>query len=899
MHRRAFCPPYRLSRIRLLGIVTCLSVVAVAARGQVTLLAAPPTPLVRGHSEIYTDRDGAKHPWTVTPAHALVWDNVPYLPVGGDFTPRSLSDSSDAAWQEDIRTLSTLHDKGVLDVVIAPEKSLPDIPLGAFQRLIDHLETNGFRYGLAFGPGVSKPLTGLVVKPANYRYFEADSLTAHWHASNADRGLVTILEDSNNGEYHVVQATSYPIKDDFLSVPLDPSKATGKLIGLLYPHKIMPVGMEGGCPDLWDGYDDYRDRLLAYLGKMKFGKGLRFLLDPLARHLGLADEVETLIPESEGFRLEWESWLERNYPSVEDARARWSMGEYEPKSYTELARYVPLWLGDRGLSYLYDPQGEHLLRVDSTKSGFWNDFRQFRNDSVANYMRSIAEVLKHQVADVPVVYTWTQNHPIFLNAEIEGFDGLSVATHGKPSMAGQLGPALSAVEQAARPMWFLATEISPTVSVPVTASPTPPMGATIPSRIALFSSFDEMKRTGIKGFFAGSTAPASAPTEPWFGAPERIDWLHDYATQLGAQPGAARDVPMVLFYPQTAPGPAHVGPIPGVPNVLWLSSQAGGESIDLWPAFSGYTIQTDEARQSTVLISLKGPRLVHFSVPDNRGIEAFTAEGTPVPIKLVNKTGLVLRLDSTPTIIHTHGQHLVLQEAAEDALAQLEALMVVASNSKSPEVQNVKASLYRAQDDYVRKNFDSSYIFSRDGLNQLMDIVKPYLWIEGEAISSKTHTFDEVAAHPEASGERYLRLSNSSPPGKYGYGAHWEFDVPTDGRYNVWMACSVPGPSISPIRWAIDGAPNLDPADMKPHGPLYAGDQFGWLILGAVNIKKGRHVLEIEVIDHAVSPPIYNFAVDAFVLTRNNFVPNATMKPIPVDNAVLQALPKLKKRLKE
>lgn len=883
------------------GMIACLSVAAASVDSQVTQKSVVPAPIQNVHSEVYTDREGGKHPWTITTSHSLLWDGVPYLPVGGAFIPRSLTDRSDSAWQEDVRTLALNREKGVLDILVSPAKSLPDIPSEAFQRLIDHLDANGFRYGLAFGPGISKPLTGIVVKPANYRYFEADSLTAHWHASHADRGLVTILEDSNSGEYHVIQASRYTIKDDFLSVPLDPGKSSGKLIGLLYPHKILPTGTEGACPDLWDGYDDYRDRLLAYLAHIKFGKGLRFMLDPLARHLGLADEFETIIPESESFRLEWEGWLERTFPGLEDARSRWAMGENEPKSYDELARYVPLWLGDRGLGYLYDPQGDRMLRVDSTKSSFWNDFRQFRNESIANYMRSLAEVLKHQVADVPVVYTWTQNHPIFLNAEVDGFDGLGVATRGKPSIAGQLGPALGSLEQAARPMWFLATEVSPNGPLPAPVSPNPPAGsAAVATRIALFNLLDEMKRTGVKGFFVGSTASeATAATTPWLTAPDRLEWLHDYSTQLGTQRSAATDMPRILFYPQDAPGPAHAGPVPGAPNVLWLGAQVSGEALDLWPSFSGYILKTDEAHQQTVLISNKGPRIVHFTVPDNRFIQAFTPDGIQVPIKLVNKTGFVIRLDQTPTVIQTGTQRLILQEAAEDALAQFEAMMIQAGGSKSPEVQNVKASLYRAQDDYTRRNFDAAYLFARDGLNQLMDILKPYIWVEAEAIGSKTHTFDEVAIHPEASGERYLRLSNPNPPTKYGYGAHWEFDVVADGRYNVWMACSVPGPSISHIRWAIDAAPNLDPADLTPHGALYAGDQFGWLILGAANMKKGRHVLEIEVIDHAVSPPIYNFAVDAFMLTQKGFTPNGTQRPIAVDNATLQVVPKLKQRLKE
>ncbi|MCW3051522.1 MAG: hypothetical protein JWN14_692 [Chthonomonadales bacterium] len=912
MHRRASFPVFRLRRSFGSGLIVCLSLVACAVQSQVKqnqgkqqgkqqgrqvpqppLDATPPPPRV--HTEIYTDRDGAKHPWTVTATHSLLWDGVPYLPVGGAFTPKSLTDSSDTAWQSDVRALAALHDKGVLDVLISPSKSLPDIPAAAFQRLIDHLEANGFRYGLGFGPGLSKPLTGFVVKPANYRYYEPDSLTAHWRADHADQGFVTVLEDGNSGAYKIAQHGRYAIKDDFLSIPLEPSKSSGKLIGLLYPHKSLPGSGEGVLPDLWSGYDDYRDRLLAYMGGIKFGKGLRFLLDPLSRHLGLSNEYETIIPESDAFRLEWESWLERSFPSVEDARLRWGINEYEPKSFDELARYVPLWFGEKGISYLFDPQGDRMLMVDTRKSTFWNDFRQFRNESIANYMRSLAEVLKHQAVDVPVVYTWTQSHPIFLNAEFEGFDGLSIATHGKPSVAGQLGPALSAIEQAARPMWYVAAEISPNVPAPAAVSPDPPAGsATTAARIEMFNALDVMRDTGIKGYFEGSTAPdAEAANASLMNAPDRMGWLHDYSTQFTSRPDAARYLKPVLFYPLSTPGPAHIGPVPGASNVLWLGADAAGETLDYWPAFSGYILKGDNDRQVTVLVSLKGPRMVHFKVPVNQGIKAFSPAGEEQKVTLINKTEFALRLDSTPTIIHTGGQHLIIQEAAEDALAQLESLFSKAANSKSPEVTNVKSALYHAEDFYSAKKFDEAYMFARDGLSQLMDVLKPYVWIEGE--TPILNSFDEVGIHPEASGERYLRVSNPNPPTKLGYSARWDFDVAEDGRYNIWMACSVPAPSISPIRWAIDVAPNLDPVDPKPHGPLYAGDQFGWILLGAANVKHGRHALSIEAIDRAVSPSIYNFAVDAIMLTKDTFNPNANMRPIPVDDATLQANSKFKR----
>ena len=446
------------------------------------------------------------------------------------------------------------------------------------------------------------------------------------------------------------------------------------------------------------------------------------------------------MPESEGFRLEWESWLERRYPGVEDARSSWAMGETSRSRTPNLRAMCPSGWEIAGLGYLFDPQGDRMLRVDSTKSRFWSDFRQFRNESVANYMRSLAEVLKHQVADVPVVYTWTLEPPDLSECGGRRIRWPQRCHHGKPSIAGQLGPALSQVEQAARPIWFLATEVSPNIPVPAAVSPDPPAGsAATATRIALFNALDELKRTGVKGFFAGSTAPSAGTTDAtWLSAPDRVDCLHDYATQLAGQPNAARDLPRVLFYPQDAPGPAHVGPVPGAPNVLWLSADAAGETLDLWPSFSGYILKADEDHQITVMVSLKGPRTVHFTVPENRVIRAFTVEGVPVPIKLIERSEFTIRLDSTPTIIHTGAQRLILQEAAEDALAQLESLMTSAANSKSPEVANVRASLYHAQDDMIRKNFDSSYTFARDGLNQLIDIVRPYIWVEAESHQPET-----------------------------------------------------------------------------------------------------------------------------------------------------------------
>jgi hypothetical protein len=51
----------------------------------------------------YLESDGAKHAWRVTPGHALLWEERPFLPVGEVFRAESLRDGADAAWERSRR----------------------------------------------------------------------------------------------------------------------------------------------------------------------------------------------------------------------------------------------------------------------------------------------------------------------------------------------------------------------------------------------------------------------------------------------------------------------------------------------------------------------------------------------------------------------------------------------------------------------------------------------------------------------------------------------------------------------------------------------------------------------------------------------------------------------------
>jgi hypothetical protein len=691
------------------------------------------------------------------------------------------------------------------------------------------------------------------------------------------------------------------------------------VVALLYPHKSLPATGYGALPDVWDGFDDYRDSLLVYLGQVKFGKGLRFFLDPLARRIGMAGETDYLVPDATHFLIEWEGWLASRYPTTEDVKLAWGIMEGDFPSHRDLARLIPLWANERGIPYLHDPQMNRDVRIlDVRQSKWWQDFLQCRNDSIAYYMNTLADVLKHQVADVPVVYTWTQTHPIFWNMTRTGFDGLGVAVRQRGSsglVARVLGPAYSEAEQSARRIWCVATEVvgdaappparaaaaGETASVatlpPDGSAPAPPAaGVGYGNRAELLTALDQLRRVGYKGFFAGGfqvNPNEEGSGAEWLRTPESLDWLHEFGTRLEGEANvAASYAPHVLFFPQYAPGPARIGLVPGANDVLWLNSFASGEALDWWPSYSGYVIQiAEDGTRDIVLLSLQGKRLTHFMVPDAKQVQAFTPEGTPVPLKILSKNSFQVTLDSTPVIFKAGAQRIFPQEASEDVMLQLGALMQIATEQKVTEVDQEHPALDRARLAYKQRDFETAYIFSRAALDDLIGYASPYIWIEGER--PYLNTFGETAANAEASGGGYLRLSTPNAPARFGYAARYLFDVPTDGRYAVWVAGTVPGPSTSPIKWRLNSDPEQDPVNTVPQQPFYLGERFGWTLLGTVSLKKGpQQALTIYVTGRAASPPDYIFSIDALLLTPRAFAPNGPVRPLPVDAETLRAYEK-------
>lgn len=877
---------------------------------------------------IFVDGTGVKHAWTITATHTLQWENAPYIPVGGLFSPASLSSDSEQAWQTDQATLAELQAKGLQDMIIDPGITLVDVPATRLQRLIDALESAGFRYGLAFGKGVPNPLTGTVVKPASYKCYVGQGQVASWQTPNADTAVM-VLAEASTGHNEIARISTVHLTDDNITTSIEAPPTVGPVVPYLYPHKSIPVGTRGSIPDVWTGFDTYRDRVLALFSKIKLGKGFRFFLDPLGPSLGLLGENDYLIPDSRAFQLEWESYIRTTYPNLEEAYLAWSLEEAKNLSAHDLARLIPLWTSETQIPYLYDPQTKKTYHlVEASQSAWWRDYLACRDQSLHYYMRAIANILKHRVGDVPVVFNWTMNHTLFMNNDkTGGFDGLGVfaSLRGNRLINRAAVPAFSAIAQSTRNMWCLETGAMPESITEAAANGVSSPGIPFASQAALTSEMTSLRQAGLKGFFVG-TYPDDAGKSgqnDWLRTPNALDWLKAAGVALGATARMAEYTPAILYYPDDAIGPAQIGPI-GSTGAYWMPSFHSGSNIDWWPTLSGYTLALDSDRSTeTVLVSLQGKREIHFRVSDPKLVEARTANGTLVPLKIVSRFEFSVLFPDRNPIIFTFlpepevtkpkspittptkqkhpqpakielptDQQLMPQEVGVDAVEELDQLYRFAAQKKISDADSVAINMTEAHEALSKQQYLVANAAARVGISRLLAQAAPYIWIEGEDASITT--LDGKASYTGASRDSYLRISNfNNPPREYG--VHYKFNVVSPGDYSLWIAATPPGPDVSPFQWALSDNQRRDPIDPNPHGPLYANDKFGWILLGTVRFDKPSegNILAIYVVGRAPATGAYNFGIDAVYLSPSTEPPYGPFMPLPV---VPSPLPRERKR---
>ena len=403
---------------------------------------------------------------------------------------------------------------------------------------------------------------------------------------------------------------------------------------------------------------------------------------------------------------------------------------------------------------------------------------------------------------------------------------------------------------------------------------------------------------GLKGYFVD--ALRRLPEDKWasinlLNLPKQLDWLHsDAATvSIGAQ-SEAEEKPQVLFYPASL-ALADTTIQQFSDGVWWLPSFQDGDVVDLGRGLEGYRIHSPVSGTSFVVWSTDGStRNVVFNLTKGALPLVSTADGQ---VFRIGKKGnaVTIPISTIPTVITGIASLPLPNGAVQSELAEADRLIGVGTGSHQPMEVYSQRLYYIRNNVMVGANQSSSGVYDMVHylVRQLTSVLKPYVWVEGEATSSQT--FNSIVSAPDVSGGAYLWLDedNAAPSSSSGgYHADFAFDLPAQDTYTIWasLAPGVPGVGqSSPITYSVDGKTPYDVVDPETSGTAYgtviqAGTatrtgQFTWCKLGSADLSSGAHTLSITVIGPAPSTGRYTLGIDCFCITRGNMRPDGARQP--------------------
>jgi hypothetical protein len=656
---------------------------------------------------------------------------------------------------------------------------------------------------------------------------------------------------------------------------------------LLYPRRSFGPGTpESHLPDLWQGYDAYRDRLLAFLNRVHLGKGFRFFIDPLTNHIGMDGEVDTLVPTSDGFHRDFQAWLDQKYGhNLNTLNQSWGLENHDLKDFTTAARCIPLWSGVKGLPELYDPVKGTFFDIYNDphiRSNYWTDLQTFKIESTRGYMDDIADALKHGIADVPVIYSWTQHSPLFTDQQTDsGYDGLGIEAYGHGlDLTKSVGAYVYAqAQEMPKTSWLI-------VSATADALPAQKISPGFLSKAVLFNDWDDLRGIGARGFYVNSlqALPETQNTDVNLVAhADQLGWLGSYAANLQASAASLQiQQPAVLWYPQTVAGPdVGVRLLPG--DVWWLPTYSPGSALTLGPSLIGYelTDPDDGKPLSAVWSPADALKTVQFDLGQKATPVITDVSGAIVPAK--QSKGLwTIPISAIPTLVRGVPYLPLSMGAAVAADKEAHRLLDLAVK-QNVDIQSEDQYLFLAENqthNTVTADDPIRYESFERIVKRLTALLQPYTWVEGE--SSSDTTFTSIAPDADASNGAYLSLDTDQDPltdaQTGGYQASYTFYVTGPGVYTLWVAATPPGGTASPFTWSVDDGPASQADDAQTQGGQYAG-KFVWRDLGGLPLHLGKHTLTISVTGRRTQDQRYVLGLDAFCISRVPFAPDGATQP--------------------
>lgn len=798
----------------------------------------------------YTDSAGAQHSWSINEAHALIWDGNPYVPVGAVFVSKCLSSGpTDENYKADTDALALAKSKGITDVILKSAGPITSSSPAALQKIVDYLEQNGFSYGIELDDGPTEPLSGYVIAPHIYRLDgPSNDAVFAWNWPDVDAALYVVVNKLNM-EVEAIGGAS--VKDGRVAVTLQEPLLASQVLSI-YPRKRFETANGTQLGDLWSGFSEYRDRVLGFFKDVKFGAGLRFFVEPFTSKIDFTGADANFIPDSAKFRLGLEASLTKKYIQESAVNAAWGLND-NLDSIQTASRLIPLWGSGRGVSVAYDRASAKQFRVDTGLSQLWRDVTDYRDTSAQEFMNTISDTLKKQVANVPVVFKCPKYHRVYANPYgIGGFDGLGAVAYGTDDsiVTKSAGLAYALGEESGKSTWF------------ITAA-TGPLSAAYPTEVSMGASLDLLREIGCKGFFVDSLQGGCDLAKN----PAQLDWLKSFKDRMG-KAGAAEFRPTVLQYPVYPPTGGYAKRL--ARDTWWLPTLKVGRITYAGDGLGAYGISGED---TAYIWSTTGKRTITLKVsPSGVPTQEFPEKIAFTP----NKAGCFsMALSDVPTVLRGVDVSLVFPIETAQAEMDILANMIPEADKQKISVSKAREGLERAKTVLKKGQPLIAYGIAQSAIQELVSIRGGETWVEGE--SSNAHNFDGARALGGASGNLALLVDSAEEPPMTPYGAYYAFDAPVNSSYELWLAATTPSDS-SPVSYTIDDTGwtgiTPDPGTLQGYAPGLA-----WYKIGSANLTPGKHTLRIRIDGKRPQDNRYYFAIDAFVVSPKNFKPNGVAKP--------------------
>ncbi|GIV09381.1 MAG: hypothetical protein KatS3mg019_1472 [Fimbriimonadales bacterium] len=735
---------------------------------------------------------------TPTPA-----ESKPTLGVAIDYAPETFSE-----------TLTRLKAQGVEEVIIR----LTELPTPErWDALVQAAENSGLRWRLWLS---NLPRTdGWQVAPERYRI-----------AGNPD-GVYTVQIPDATRTVLVVSPRETPFLRLQATLELSNGRAltaigdTAESVLLLYPLR------RHALPDLWDGWDAYRDTLLSLLQRRA----------PKTNFQGwiVHSEWDTLslsaFPTRSLAQAEWLAFLKTRYPDLTELERAWDVS-VKLERHEQAAQLIPLWREGRGLPiFITLDSSVKPQEVDSNRSRFWDDWQAFLLERWRGLLSGLRNALRNHTPDAEFLVLQTAPNPAELPTP-EAFTDPQLPT-------GWLLPADQ--REGWRTHLLLETQRRERI------------GASLHTVIAEWAG-DDAERASLFQTFARNMGI------------ERLYWLIDAqrfpetAWQALRQTDTLPDTPVFQPFPITLWGLTQIRQYR---SGWWLPS----DQPDLQPLLWGFeihgfqrgaevrTLDPQGNLQITRQLELcvwvdEGEREITLRRFDRAPLTAFDLDGNPVRLDV--RGDLVrLRVGTVPVRIRGFQSEPVCETSVEQWVARVGELLK-RGNPTGQDAAVLKFNFDNALSVY-RRNPAQGFDLVRTNWFEFERAYQPYRWIEAE--NARSHEFGAIRRDVAMSGGATLWLNTPMPIESAS--ATYSFTLREAGAYTIWIA--VRGKPSGSVAWQLAPASGAEAKPMAEGStPLtveravsrYA-DQCLWIPLGEAVVQAGEYQLQLRWKPESQTPP--------------------------------------------